>query len=154
MKIGGLIENKDLTLYRITTLNDEPGAAGVILKFYARRGINLEFITESSAMDGNSVMAVCIKNEFVPQVEAFMKDNKQAVAPYHIQKQEHMATLGIYGPHFREKPAIAARFCSLLGSAGINIYGISSSISSVCCVIDAHQLEKGKAAILQRFELP
>jgi len=154
MKIGGLIENRDLTLYRITTLQDVPGSAGIILKFYARRDINLEFITKSSALDGNSVMVICIKNSFVPQVDAFMDDNREAVSPYHIHKTENVATLGIYGPHFREKPAIAARFCSLLGSAGINILGISSSISSVCCVIDQQNLEKGKTAILQRFELP
>ena len=28
IKIGGLVENRDLTLFRFTSIKDEPGAAG------------------------------------------------------------------------------------------------------------------------------
>lgn len=62
--------------------------------------------------------------------------------------------LGIYGPHFREKPAIAALFCVLLGNAGINILNLSSSISTISAIIDVRDLEKAKRVLLSEFELP
>ena len=154
MKIGGILENSHLTLYRIIIDKDQPGAAGSILKFFAQRNINLEYITESGTENGSAVMAVCIKDIEVPEVEKFMQDNQDKIESLQIIKTENVSTLGIYGPHFREKHSIAARFCTLLGASGVNILGISSSISSVCCVIKSDQVEKGKTAILKRFELP
>jgi aspartokinase len=154
MKIGGILENHNLTLYRIFLMDDTPGAAGSILKFFAQRSINLEYITESTTNDGYGVLAICINNEFVEQVDNFIAENQAALESFKITKIANVSTLGIYGPHFREKHSIAARFCTLLGAAGVNILGMSSSISSVCCVIESDLLEQGKAAILKRFELP
>ncbi|KAA3615659.1 MAG: hypothetical protein D8M58_15805 [Calditrichaeota bacterium] len=154
MKIGGIIENRDLTMYMVSTLEDEPGAAGSILKFYAQRNINLEYITETNSISGSAVIAICIKDSFAEEVDRFMIEHKESIEKLKIIKTDNVSTIGIYGPHFREKHSIAARFCTLLGSAGVNILGISSSISSVCCVIKTSQLEIGKSAILKRFELP
>lgn len=154
MKIGGILENHNLTLYQITLIADKPGAAGSILKFFAQRHINLEYITESATPDGYGVLAICIRDEDATQVDTFIAENPKDLENFKITKTENISTLGIYGPHFREKDSVAARFCTLLGAAGVNILGISSSISSVCCVIESHLLEQGKQAILKRFELP
>jgi aspartokinase len=154
MKIGGILENTDLTLYRITTFDDAPGAAGAILKFYAQRNINLEYITESGSVKGQAFMGICIKNHFVPEVDKFIKENKDRIKEYHINKIEDVSTISIYGPHFREKHSIAARFCSLLGAQGVNILGLSSSVSSICAVIKSNQLINARQAILKKFELP
>ncbi|MCF6268801.1 MAG: hypothetical protein L3J41_03735 [Melioribacteraceae bacterium] len=154
MKISGILENSGLTLYRITTMEDEPGAAGSIFKFYAKRHINLEYITEASTTHNSAVVSICVKDEFVPEIEKFMIENKEAIESLTIDKTSGISTISIYGPHFREKHSIAARFCTLLGAANVNILGISSSISSVCCVIKTEQLEDAKNAILKRFELP
>ncbi len=154
MKIGGILENSNLAFYRIIIKKDQPGAAGSILKFYAQRKINLEYITESGTENGSAVMAICIKDSFVPEVDKFVLENQDKIKDLQIIKTENVSTLGIYGPHFREKHSIAARFCMLLGTAGVDIFGISSSISSVCCVIKTSQLETGRASILKYFELP
>ncbi len=154
MKISGILENSGLTLYRITTMEDGPGAAGSILKFYAKRQINLEYITEASTQNNSAVVVICVKDEFVPEIEKFMVENKEAIESLTIDKTSGVSTISIYGPHFREKHTIAARFCTLLGAANVNILGISSSISSVCCVIKTEQLLDAKNAILKRFELP
>jgi aspartokinase len=154
MKIGGMLENNGLTMYRVTTVRDEPGAAGAILKFYAQRNINLEYITESGGADGRAIISVCIKDENTKEVDRFIAENKEALKPYIIEKFENLSTLSIYGPHFREKHSIAARYCRLLGAFGVNILGLSSSISSICAIIRTCQIEQGKKAVLKKFEMP
>lgn len=154
MKIGGILENTNLTLYRIATMEDEPGAAAAILRFYAQRNINLEYITESGSIDGHAFMGICIKDENVPEVDAFLKEHKERIENYKIKKIKDVSTFSIYGPHFREKHSIAARFCSLLGAHGVNILGLSSSVSSICVVIKSEDLQQAKQAVLKRFELP
>jgi len=154
MKIGGMIERADLTLYRFTSIIDQPGVAGAILKIFAEKGVNLEFITEANCSEGSAVISICITSDMVDSIDKILQEQSVTLSALKISKIENVSMLGIYGPHFREKPAIAAKFCMLLGSSHINILGISSSISSVVCIIKNNEVEIAKEALLNVFELP
>jgi aspartokinase len=154
MKIGGMIERSDLTLYRFTAVEDKPGIAGAVLRIFAEKEVNLEFITESNCAKGTAVISICIASDNVDSIDRILKDRPDILSALNISKVENVSMLGIYGPHFREKPAIAAKFCLLMGSSQINILGISSSISSVVCLIQNKEVETAKNALLEVFELP
>jgi len=154
VKIGGLVENIDLTMYRLTTVQDEPGAAGEILQKFAENKVNLEYITESSTVKGYAVMAICVDLQMAEKIDKIFLQNKSISDQLSIKKEEHVSVIGIYGPHFREKPILAAQFCQTLGKSGINILGLSSSISSISAVILDEESEMARDAILQVFELP
>jgi len=154
MKIGGMVENTGLIMYKISALEDLPGAAGEILKFFAEKNLNLEYITESGITDGKASMTLCVKELVGNQIDQYLEKQKDFKEKLNIHKTGKVCVLGVYGPHFREKPSIAARFCTLLGKADVNILGLSSSISSICGIIKSKELEKAKKAILKGFELP
>jgi aspartokinase len=154
IKIGGMIEVENLTLYRFSELLDTPGTAAKILKFFGEKKLNLEYITETSASDGTAAMTVCVEKEIGDQIDKFLQNNRNLVNSLHIAKTENISIIGVYGPHFREKPAIASTFCALIGEAGVNILSLSSSISSISCIIDGSQLETAKAALFKYFSLP
>ena len=78
----------------------------------------------------------------------------EITAKIKITKIANVSVIGIYGPHFREKPILAALFCKILGNAGINILGLASSISSISSVIASDQLHHAKNALLEEFEIP
>jgi aspartokinase len=151
IKIGGIFENKNLTLYQFTSVDDKPGVAGSILDYFAKNRINLEYITESGTLDEKAVLAICISSGVTNKFDELINKIKHS---FKIKKIENIDIIGIYGPHFREKPAIAAKFFRLLGSAGINILGISTSVSSVCCIIPSDKLVIAQKVILKEFELP
>jgi aspartokinase len=153
-KIGGLVENQNLTMYRMTAVEDQPGAAGEVLIEFARKQVNLEFITESSAKEGLAVMLICVKSQLAERIEEYLIHNSGIREKLNITKTENVSMLGIYSPHFREKPSLAAYFCQVLGKTGINILGLSSSISSICAVIHKDEIEKARWALLEVFELP
>ena len=154
MKIGGIVENRDLTLYRINALHDEPGAAGSVLSRISEGNINFEYITESSCEGGRAILAFCVHENDAPKVDERIENQKEIDPSLRFIKTEHVCVLGIYGPHFREKETIAFTYFKLLGNAGINILGVSSSISSICCVIEQSNLDKARKAILSYYELP
>jgi aspartokinase len=154
MKIGGIIENRDLTLYRLTSVADQPGAAAEVLRLFAARGVNLEYITEAGGQEGQAVMAVCVDAGQEQRADDLLNAQPELVARLNIKKTEEVSIIGIYGPHFREKPGMASLFCALLGQAGINIMGLSSSISSICGIIETRRLNAAREALLERFELP
>ena len=154
MKIGGLVENSDLTMYRITSIKDEPGAAAEILKLFAEEKISLQYITESTIPGATAVMSLCVDAEQADRIDKLFVQNDKIMKQINIKKVSNVSVLGIYGPHFRDKPVLVAMFCRILGDAGINILGLSSSISSISSIIDSNQLVNAKNALLQEFELP
>jgi aspartokinase len=154
MKIGGLVENSDLTMYRITSIKDEPGAAAEILKLFAQEKISLQYITESSVTKDTAVMTLCVASGEEESIDQLFGKNDYITKQIKITKITDVSVIGIYGPHFRDKPVLAAMFCKLLGDAGINILGLSSSISSISSIILSDQLPVAKAALLEEFELP
>ncbi len=153
MKIGGLVEQGNLVMYTVASLSDQPGVAGHVLNILAEAQINLEFITEISYRDNSAVMSFCIDADYMDTADKLIHENVE-VKSLKISKIEYVSILGVYGPHFREKPGIAAVFCSLLGEGGVNILGISSSISTISCIIDVRDYEKAKSLLLRCFELP
>lgn len=154
IKIGGMLETDNLTLYRFTDLKDQPGTAARILTFFGEKKLNLEYITETSAADGRAAMTVCVRNSISKLIDSFLDDHPELVNSLKITKNQNVSILGIYGPHFREKPAIASTFCLLIGEADVNILSLSSSVSSICCVVDSSQQASAKEALLKYFKLP
>ena len=153
MKIGGLVEQGNLVMYTVASLSDQPGVAGHVLNILAEAQINLEFITEISYRDNSAVMSFCIDADYMDTADKLIHKNVE-VKSLKISKIEYVSILGVYGPHFREKPGIAAIFCSILGESDVNILGISCSISTISCIIDVRDIEKAKTILLSRFELP
>ncbi len=153
MKIGGIVEQKDLALYSIMSLPDRPGMAGKVLKVFADNAVNLQYVTESTSRDGTAILAFCVNCADKEKVDKLLLENIEH-NKIQIKKTENVSLLGIYGPHFREKPSIAARFCETLGSAGINILGISSSISTISCIVDIRDFDRSRDTLLSVFELP
>ena len=154
MKIGGLVENSDLTMFRVTSIKDEPGAAAEILKLFAHKKISLQYITESNIPGATAVMTLCVEAGRADKIDKLFAKHDQIMKQIKIKKIDDVSVIGIYGPHFRDKPVLAAMFCKILGDAGINILGISSSISSISTVIVSSQLKNAKKALLKKFELP
>ncbi len=153
MKIGGIIEQRQLALYTIASIKDKPGSAAEVLSVFAEENINLAYITEASNKAGNAVLSFCVDCDDKCKIDDIIK-NKTKVINANIQKTENVGLIGVYGPHFREKPAIAVKLFSVLGKTKINILGISSSISTISCIVDIQDLDKSKEALLDYFELP
>jgi aspartokinase len=154
MKIGGLVENGDLTMYRITSIEDRPGAAAEILKLFAEEKVRLQYITESSAPEDTAVMTLCVNAKEGQRIDHLFEMNDQLIKQIKISRVADVSVIGIYGPHFKEKPVLPAKFCKILGKADINILAISSSISSISCVIHSDCIKKAKKALLKEFQLP
>jgi aspartokinase len=154
MKIGGMVENNYLTLYRLSSIEDLPGSAGTILKLFAESDVTLEYISESSASDDKAVMSICVKAEMDDVIDRILRVQQDSYTSMSIKKIENVSVVGIYAPHFREQPRLPAKFCTVLGRARVNILGLSSSISSISAVINSVELDTAKEALLAEFELP
>ena len=154
IRIGGIMQNAHLSLLNVTAVPDRPGTAAAILGELGKSGINVQFIVQCIDQSKQDQVALCVDrddyeaaldtvNLVAPEVEA----GKVVVYP-------EAAIVSIFGPDFRERPGIAGTMFDALAAKGINIMAISTSISTVSCVIDSDDLEAGLNALRQTFDLP
>lgn len=141
-------------MLKVVGLPNKPGFAGRILTLLGRANINLHFIAEGEDGHGYGNMTICINPSDSTEAIEIISTQKNGNEDQKVEEINNISTVTVYGPHFREKPAISGEMCSALGHADINILGISTSISSVCCLIKDKDFDKAYESLLKVFDLP
>jgi aspartokinase len=118
------------------------------------KGINVQFIVQCIDIHDNDQVVFCISEEKLEMARDVLEDVRRAVGAEQVIQRSSVAIISIFGPDFRERPGIAGTMFSALGERDINILAISTSISTLSCVIDADRLQDAVAAMRQTFDLP
>lgn len=154
VKVGGIMAASGLATVSILSLPDRPDVPGTILHALGNRNINIEFVVHTVDIEGNGNMTFCIDQKNLEAALAVLENVKSLVEARGISYRPDVATISVFGPHFRERPMISGLMFNALGTAGINVLAISTSISSCSCVIEANQVEEAMRALHETFEAP
>lgn len=154
VKIGGIIQSKQLAQVGVMSIPDQPGFAGKIFEALGSAGINIQFIVQAVDLGGRGNTIFCIERKDLEETIKVLNGLQTSVGSEEIIHRSPVGIISIFGPHFREKPSIAGMMFTALGNAGINILAISTSISTLSCVIDEALLPDAVRAISDAFELP
>ena len=154
IKIGGIMQTTGLAKVGVMSIPDQPGIAGKIMSAMGERGINVQFIVQLIDIHDSSHVVFCIAEDELEHAQDILEDLRQAVGGEQVIQRPNVAIVSIFGPDFRERPGIASEMFSALGGKDINILAISTSISTLSCVIDADCLDEAVAAMRETFDLP
>jgi len=154
IKIGGIIQSKQLALVGVTSIPNRPGSAGQIFGALGREAINIQFIVQSADLHGRDNAIFCVDQRDLEKTLTVLDRLGTSGGLEKVIHHAPVGTISIFGPHFREKPSIAGTMFTALGSAGINILGISTSISTLSCVVEEALLPQAVQAISEAFDLP
>lgn len=154
IKIGGIIQSKELAQVGVMSTPDQPGLAGKVLETLGKEGINIQFIVQSVDLSGRGNIVFCIDQKDLEETLKILGRVQPFVGYEKVTHHSPVAIISIFGPHFRERPGIAGMMFGSLGDFGINILAISTSISTLSCVIEEALLPEAVKAISEAFELP
>ena len=154
IRIGGILKNDYLARINVLGTPDRPGVASTILGALGDAHINVDFIVQCIDLNEQDHFVLCIDRDDLPQALAVVTAATDAVRARNIVHDRHVASIAIFGPDFRERPGIAAGMFQALAQHGINIDAISTSISTVTCIISEHHLADAIAAIHDHFDVP
>ncbi len=154
VKIGGVIRNSNLAKVGVMGIPDRPGVAGAILSALGREGINVEFIVQCIDLNYNDHVVFCVAQDNLEAALSILKKIKPELGAKEVIHEPEAGIVSIFGPDFRERPGIAGAMFNALASVGINILAISTSISTVSCVIDAKRVSEAVRVIEQTFDMP
>jgi aspartokinase len=154
VKVGGIMASSGLATVSILSLPNRPDVAGTVLHALGRRNINIEFVVHNLDLEGNGNMTFCIDQKDLEAALEVLEGVKPLIEAKGISYDPNVAVISVFGPHFRERPMISGLMFNALGTAGINVLAISTSISSCSCLIQADQAEDAMRALHETFEAP
>ena len=154
IKIGGIMQTTGLAKVGVMSIPDRPGTAGHILAAMGRKTINVQFIVQCIDIHDNDHVVFCIAQEDLDRAKDILEQVKHELGAEQVIQRDNVAVLSIFGPDFRERPGIAGTMFSALGERDINILAISTSISTLSCVIDAARIQEAVLAMRETFDLP
>lgn len=154
IKIGGIMQSTDLSMVGVMSTPDRPGIASAIMDSLGQHGVNVEFIVQCIDLNNLSNIVFCVKEAVVDQTLSLLEEVRKDVGAQRVVVTRDVAIISIFGPDFRQRPGIAGAMFTALARQSINILAISTSISTVSCVIEADRLAKAVQAIRETFDLP
>ena len=153
-KIGGIIQNDQLASISVLAVEDRPGIAAAVLDALGQRGINVQFVVQVIDQSNQAQMVLCVDRMDLKASLAAIEAIRADLQPAAVTSRADVASVAIFGPDFRERPGIAGQMFRALAAKGVNIFAISTSISTINCIIGLPRLHDALRAIHEQFDLP
>ena len=154
IKIGGIMQSDGRALVKIMSVPDHVSVAGAVLGAMGENGINIEFLVESFDLDDCGNFSLVIDQKDLDRALAVLEEIKPNIDAKVVSYTPDVAVITVFGPHLREKPRIHGMMFSSIASVGISSLAISTSISSVSCVVEGQHLNTAIEALRKAFDAP
>ena len=154
LQIGGIMQSDGRALVKILSVPDHASVVGILLEAMAREGINIELLAQSFDLDDYGNIALVIDQKDLDRALERIEAIKPTLDAKVISYTPDVAVITVFGHHLREKPHIHGRMFSSMASVGVGSLAISTSISSVSCVIRGEDTETVLRALSDTFQIP
>ncbi len=154
IKIGGILQNRELAKIGVMSIPDRPGVASMIFGALGANRINCPFIVHTIDLNNLDSIVICVARKDLKAALRVLDAVKETVGAKEVVYDGQVGMISIFGPHFGERAGIAGAMFSALASVGINILAISTSISSLSCILDLDDMDQAVEAIGAAFDLP
>ena len=136
-------------------VKDRPGIAAAVLDALGQRNLNVQFVVQVIDHEDHDQMVLCVDRADLACMPGSHRDPApRSSSPRRSSRRPEVASVAVFGPDFRERPGIAGRMFRALAEQHVNILAISTSISTVNCIIDLARLKDAYAALTKHFDVP
>jgi aspartate kinase len=154
LQIGGIMQSDGRALIKILSVPDHASVVATLLEAMAGESINIELLAQSFDMDDYGNLAVVIDRKDLDRALKIIEDIKPTLDAKVISYTPDVAVITVFGHHLREKPHIHGRMFSSMATVGVGSLAISTSLSSVSCVIKGEDIDTVLHALSDTFDIP
>ncbi len=147
------VVNRDITKITLEGVPDRPGIAAEIFGTLGNKGFNVELVVSTGSGSGRADISFAVART---EEEAILKELeliRDEVGARALHANSSVALVSIVGQNLSTEPGIAGRMFRALSGGGINIEIISTSMSSVSCLIEEVGAAEALAALRKEFNL-
>jgi aspartate kinase len=154
LQAGGLIQNDHLAMIGIMDIPSRPGVGGRLFFALSDQGINVQFIVHLIDLEEEDHIVMCVDRDDLSQALTVAKRIGEELGAKAVTSDPEIALVSLFGLDFREQRGVASQMFKALGDCNINIRGISTSLSTISCLIETRHLDKAVHALRDAFTLP
>lgn len=152
--VGGIMRNDRLALLSVLGVPDRPGVAARIFAALGHERISAHFVVQCIDHEGQDHVVFCVLREELERAAQVARAGGECLGAGRVLVRPQVASIAVYGPDFRQRPGIAGAMFSALAEAGVNILAISTSISTVSCIVDLDQANRAEQVLRETFVMP
>jgi aspartate kinase len=145
------VANREITKITLEGVPDRPGIAAEIFGTLGSLGFNIELVVSTGGSGGRADISLAVSRSQEDAVLHALERIRAEVGAHALHKSSTVALVSILGHHLSTEPGIAGRMFQALSKRGINIEVISTSMSSVTCLIDEVKTEDAMIALRAEF---
>ena len=154
IKAGGLLQSRGLCLMGVMSAPDRPGIVSAVFQALGKEHISAQFIVQSIDLNNDAHVQFCVSSEDCDRVLATLRPVALELGAKKVSACRNVALVSVFGPDFRSRPGIAGLAFGALADAGVNILAVSTSISTISCVIQDEGYQTAVRALHRVFDLP
>ncbi len=154
LQAGGLIQNDHLAMIGMMDIPSHPGVGGRLFSALSDQGINIEFIVHLIDLEEEDHIVLCVDRDDLSEALTVVEGVREEIGGKAVTSDSEVASVNLFGLDFREQRGVASLMCKTLGNCNINIRAISTSLSTITCVIEAQCLDEAIHALRDAFTLP
>ncbi|MBM3318216.1 MAG: ACT domain-containing protein [Candidatus Eisenbacteria bacterium] len=143
--------NKDVSKISVLGVPDRPGIAAEIFGTLGAKGFNVELVVTTGGTRGTADICLAVSRDQAAGVQSLMEEIRRSVSARDIREDPAVALVSITGRNLAKVPGIAGRMFKALSARGVNIDVVSTSLSSVTCMIPHDRTEEAVAALEGEF---
>jgi aspartokinase len=150
----GLLHHDHLAMIGIMAIPSHAGVGGRLFSALSDQGINVEFIVHLIDLEEEDDVVLCVDRDDLPAALEVLERVREEVGGKGITSYPEVALVSLFGLDFREQRGVASRMFKVLGDCNVNIRAISTSLSTISCVIKAQCIDEVIHALREAFSLP
>jgi aspartate kinase len=154
LQAGGLIHKDHLAMIGIMDIPSRPGVSGALFSALSEQGINVELIVHLIDLEEKDHIVLCVDRDDMSQALTVIERIREEVGGKAVTSDPGVALVRLFGFDLREQRGVASHMFKALGNCNINIRAISTSLSTISCLIDSQRLDEALQALRDAFTLP
>lgn len=151
MEVLRVVANKDVSKLVLQGVPDKPGIAAEIFSSLGDRGFNIELVVSTGGAGRTADICLAVSQDQEVEVGKALEAIKEETMGSAVTLDSSVALVSVVGQNLSKVPGVAGRMFKALSAKGINIEIISTSLSSVTCMIPIDRTEESIAALEGEF---
>ncbi len=147
------VANREITKITLEGVPDRPGMAAEIFGSLGQLGFNVELVVSTGGAHGTADISLAISRSAEHEALKALDSLRREIGARSLHRNSKVALVSLVGHSLSTEPGIAGRMFGTLSRAGINIEVISTSLSSVTCMIAERHTEAALEALREEFGL-
>ncbi|MCK4403615.1 MAG: ACT domain-containing protein [candidate division Zixibacteria bacterium] len=147
-----IASNTNVAKITLHSVPDKPGIAAEIFGKLGNEGFNIELVVSGIGYKGKVDVSFSVAENELDPIHTLLEKVKDEIGAERVSHTSSIALVSIAGHQLAQTPGIAGRMFNALSKSGVNIDTISTSMSSVTCMVSQDKAKEAVDALRKEFQ--